>query len=154
MKKTLLFLIFTLVGSTIPIANCENNMTYSPQDKKVFVCTNDNLTDTWWYFIDVDGTGIVLHFISDGWVRFYAFKRNDNMASEWDTYYKVTEREMFTYQIDQSNGNTGTIWEVEGDRREVFGTFVMSGNTMGFTNKTRTLRWTLKNDNTTPECDY
>lgn len=152
MKKTLLFLFLTFIGTMVSNANCGNNPITNAQDKTNCVCNAINFVNTWWIYEDGNGTGILFHFVSDNWVQYYSFSRNENPVSEWDSYYKLDDQELCTFQMDQPGGNTGTIWEVDGDRREVLGTFVISGNTMGFTNKKRTMSWTLQKTEAIPDC--
>ncbi len=155
MKKVFLLISCFAIGVLVSVSAHENNAVsiVKYENGINYISKNDfNFIGTFWMYIDGNGTGMVAHFVSDNWVKFYAFSKNDGMNSEQDTYYTIEEEYLLTYKIDQSNRNIGEIWQVEGEWEELFGTFVISGNTMGFTNKKRTRNWTLKKTEYIPDC--
>jgi hypothetical protein len=107
---------------------------------------------TVWLYEDGNGKGFCFYFVSDNWVKAYAFEKNEKRQGEWDNYYVLVEEELYKYKMDSSSNNSGTMWKVDGTWEECQGNFAISGDMMGFTNKKQTMSWTLKKTYSIPDC--
>lgn len=150
-SKAILFIIIVFM----PVIMCGNNIQQLSNTQNSYVIDNNdnnNLIGTKWLYENTNDYGIYIYFVSDNWVKVYAFKRNDNRHNANDHYYVLEEEHLCTYTIDKQNNKNGTIWLTEGEWKEPLGSFTVIGNSMGFMNKKQTMSWTLKKVDYTIDC--
>lgn len=143
-----LVMIFSMV--IISVSCYANNDKVT--NEQLYCEEGNSLSGTTWIYEDANMTGFVINFISENMVSISHFKKNNNRKSEWDDYYVLVSENIYTYTLDNANGNSGKIWITEGSYKECNGTFAITGSKMIFMNKKQTQSWPLKKTNAVPDC--